>query len=223
MCLLIPIKRRICRFSTAFFATFLSSVVQVVEKIMKSFSSGEVAKYCDVNPRTVIRWIEAGKLTAFKLPGRGNNRVKHGDLISFLQENQIPIPSELTLEQEKLCFIISKEKQLIRHSQRIARNSGYITHVHGFGLDAGIELSMQKPAVVIVDNQTAKVSAFSLMETIKRTLDYMPYLIIFDENSDNALKTEHGSRIYHMAKPIDNYAFSMVLDAIIDNEKEAVA
>lgn len=190
---------------------------------MKSFSSGEVAKFCDVNPRTVIRWIEAGKLTAFKLPGRGNNRVKHNDLISFLQENQIPIPSELKLEQEKLCFIVSKEKQIVRHSQRIARNAGYITKVHSFGLDAGIELSMQKPALVIVDNQTAKVSAFSLVETIKRTLDYMPYLIIFDENSDNALKAEHGSRIYHMAKPIDYYAFSMVLDAIIDNEKDAVA
>ncbi|GBL03552.1 helix-turn-helix domain-containing protein [Glaciecola sp. KUL10] len=190
---------------------------------MKSFSSGEVAKVCDVNPRTVIRWIEAGKLKAFKLPGRGNNRVKHADLISFLEDNQIPIPVELSLEQEKLCFIVSKEKQLIRHSQRIARNSGYVTHVYGFGIDAGIELSMQKPAVIIVDNQTSKVSAFSLMETIKRTLDYVPYLIIFDEYSDNALKAEHGSKIYHMAKPIDNYAFSMVLDVIVDNEKDAVA
>jgi two-component system response regulator VicR len=55
---------------------------------MKSFSSGEVAKICDVNPRTVIRWIEAKKLKAFKLPGRGNNRVKHSDLLDFLVQNK---------------------------------------------------------------------------------------------------------------------------------------
>jgi len=190
---------------------------------MKSFSSGDVAKVCDVNPRTVIRWIEAGKLNAFKLPGRGNNRVKHSDLLDFLQENQIPIPNELAIEQEKLCFIVSKEKHLIRHAQRIARNSGFVTEVYQFGMDAGIEVASSKPAVIVIDNQTARVSAFSLMDVIKNRLDYMPYVIIFDENSHNGVATERGSRIYHMAKPIDNYALAMVLESIIDTEKEAVA
>ena len=41
---------------------------------MKTLTSGEIATYCDVNLRTVIRWIESGKLKGFKLPGRGNNR-----------------------------------------------------------------------------------------------------------------------------------------------------
>ncbi len=38
-------------------------------------SSGAVAKYCGVNLRTVIRWIPSGRLKAYPLPGRGENRV----------------------------------------------------------------------------------------------------------------------------------------------------
>ena len=33
-------------------------------------TTGEAARYCDVNFRTVIRWIEKGYLKAYKLPGR---------------------------------------------------------------------------------------------------------------------------------------------------------
>ena len=49
---------------------------------MKTLTSGEIASYCDVNLRTVIRWIESGKLKGFKLPGRGNNRVLAGIMLS---------------------------------------------------------------------------------------------------------------------------------------------
>ena len=50
---------------------------------MKTLTSGEIASYCDVNLRTVIRWIESGKLKGFKLPGRGNNRVLVEDFVAF--------------------------------------------------------------------------------------------------------------------------------------------
>jgi len=62
---------------------------------MKTLSTGEIAKLCDVNLRTVIRWIERGALKGFKLPGRGNNRVRVEDFLAFLVEHEIPIPAEL--------------------------------------------------------------------------------------------------------------------------------
>lgn len=58
-------------------------------------TTGEVAKYCGVNPRTVIRWIERGHLKAYHLPGRGDSRVEVHDFLSFLREHEMPIPEEL--------------------------------------------------------------------------------------------------------------------------------
>ncbi|MEI8650520.1 helix-turn-helix domain-containing protein [Paraglaciecola sp. Hal342] len=53
---------------------------------MKTLTSGEIAKYCDVNLRTVIRWIDSGRLKGFKLPGGGNNRVTEEDFVDFLKK-----------------------------------------------------------------------------------------------------------------------------------------
>jgi len=58
-------------------------------------TTGEVAGYCGVNFRTVIRWIKRGYLTAFQLPGRGDNRVRVEDFVTFLEENRIPVPHEV--------------------------------------------------------------------------------------------------------------------------------
>jgi excisionase family DNA binding protein len=68
-----------------------------VEK--RTLTTGEIAHYCGVNFRTVIRWIKRGYLNAFQLPGRGDNRVEVGDFLAFLERHNIPIPEELQDKQ----------------------------------------------------------------------------------------------------------------------------
>ena len=76
---------------------------------MKTLTSGEIAQYCDVNLRTVIRWLESGKLKGFKLPGRGNNRVLVSDFIEFLERHEMPIPEALKPEASPLILIVDDE------------------------------------------------------------------------------------------------------------------
>ena len=60
----------------------------------KIYTTYQIGKFCQVNIRTVIRWIETGKLKAYSTPG-GHRRVKWSDLITFLTQNRMPIPKEL--------------------------------------------------------------------------------------------------------------------------------
>jgi excisionase family DNA binding protein len=53
-----------------------------------------ISNCCMVSPSTVRRWINEGKLSAFKLPG-GHFRVMYSDLIDFLKKYDIPVPKEL--------------------------------------------------------------------------------------------------------------------------------
>ena len=52
----------------------------------------EVAELLKVHPRTVRRWIKAGKLKATALPGRGSvgveYRISEADLQAFLDARQ---------------------------------------------------------------------------------------------------------------------------------------
>ena len=54
----------------------------------RTLTTGEIANYCGVNFRTVIRWIQRGQLRAYQLPGRGDNRVEVHNFIAFLRENK---------------------------------------------------------------------------------------------------------------------------------------
>lgn len=57
------------------------------------FSTHAVAVMVGTNPSSVVRWIEAGKLKAFKTPG-GHRRVREADLRAFFAEYNIPLPSD---------------------------------------------------------------------------------------------------------------------------------
>lgn len=51
---------------------------------------GFIAKHCGVSNTTVLRWIGAGWLPAFRLPG-GHYRIGREDLAEFLAKNHMPI------------------------------------------------------------------------------------------------------------------------------------
>ena len=94
---------------------------------MKTLTSGEIASYCDVNLRTVIRWIENGKLKGFKLPGRGNNRVLVEDFIEFLERHDMPIPDALKGDATPSILIVDDEMPVAKSIQRVAQASRAIS------------------------------------------------------------------------------------------------
>lgn len=53
-------------------------------------TTGVVARYCGVSKVTVLRWIEKGNLTAFRLPG-GQNRIHRDDFYNFTLKHKIPL------------------------------------------------------------------------------------------------------------------------------------
>jgi two-component system response regulator VicR len=53
-------------------------------------TTGTVARHCGVSKVTVLRWIEKGDITAFKLPG-GQNRIYRDDFYAFATKHSIPI------------------------------------------------------------------------------------------------------------------------------------
>lgn len=52
-------------------------------------SVGYIAKHCGVSNTTVLRWIENGRLQAFRLPG-GHHRIDWKDLETFLEKYHMP-------------------------------------------------------------------------------------------------------------------------------------
>ena len=49
------------------------------------------SKYCNVSSKTIINWVEAGHIKAYKTVG-GHRRIKKADLESFMKNQGIPVP-----------------------------------------------------------------------------------------------------------------------------------
>ncbi|MBT1451820.1 helix-turn-helix domain-containing protein [Glaciecola sp. XM2] len=182
---------------------------------MKSFSSGEVAQICDVTSRTVIRWIEAGKLKAFKLPGRGNNRVSEAQLVSFLTQNRMPVPEELMHDEDEHCVVVSNDVYLCKHARRILRDADYQTSCFSSGIEAGFEIASKRPSLIILDTESTSARPQAVFSQLKKVSEYEPNIIVFCEKGSNLASLQDSMQVLH--KPLELHEFSQIIDEMSNN------
>ena len=53
-------------------------------------TTGEVAKICNVAPRTVSKWFDTGQLKGYRIPGSKDRRIPVSQLVRFMKEHGIP-------------------------------------------------------------------------------------------------------------------------------------
>jgi CheY-like chemotaxis protein len=116
----------------------------------RNLTTGDIAKLCGVNFRTVIRWIQRGHLKAFQLPGRGDNRVQVADFIEFLNENNMPIPEEIQ-PSAKRVLIIEGDQDTAISMKKVLKKAGFDTEVATDGFSAGTLARSFNPSVMTVD------------------------------------------------------------------------
>lgn len=54
-------------------------------------TTGEVAKICNVAPRTVSKWFDEGQLKGYRIPGSKDRRIPVNELIRFMKSHNMPI------------------------------------------------------------------------------------------------------------------------------------
>lgn len=53
------------------------------------FTTGMIAKICQVATRTVIKWFDSGQLKGYRVPGSKDRRVPRVCLVEFLANNEM--------------------------------------------------------------------------------------------------------------------------------------
>lgn len=62
-----------------------------MKKLTKDvFTTGEVAKICNVSLRTVIKWFDKGIISGYIIPGTKDRRIPRNDLMEFMKSHNIP-------------------------------------------------------------------------------------------------------------------------------------
>lgn len=133
----------------------------------RMMTTGEIGRYCGVHLRTVLRWIEQGRLKAFKLPGtRGDNRIPLSEFLAFLKSNNMPLPTELQPVSRRV-LVVDDERPMAMTMQRLLRHAGFEVQVALDGLQAGVLLQSFAPAVMTLDLRMPGLDGHEVLRFIR--------------------------------------------------------
>ncbi|MCK5270374.1 MAG: helix-turn-helix domain-containing protein, partial [Sedimentisphaerales bacterium] len=62
-----------------------------MEKKKDVLTTGQVAKICNVAPRTVSKWFDSGQLRGYRIPGSKDRRIPLSQLVRFMRAHGIPL------------------------------------------------------------------------------------------------------------------------------------
>ncbi len=113
-------------------------------------TTGEVAKICNVAPRTVSKWFDSGQLKGYKIPGSKDRRIPKGQLIKFMQVHGIPLDG-ITSGNTRVLIVDDEQEVTEALHKVLGEQAKYDVKVASSTFAAGLECERFKPHVILLD------------------------------------------------------------------------
>jgi excisionase family DNA binding protein len=128
----------------------------------------KASKYCKVSPKTIINWIEAGHIKAYKTVG-GHRRISQADLETFMRKQGIPIPDEDVDDGRKRILVVDDDPIIVETIVQALEEDEYDYEVISAsdGFEAGIQVNHFKPHLLILDIMMPDIKGYDVCKKIK--------------------------------------------------------
>jgi len=133
-------------------------------------TTGEVAKICNVAPRTVSKWFDSGQLKGYRIPGSKDRRIPISQLVRFMKEHKIPLDG-LTTGQIRVLIIDQDAEILSTLKSLLSEQTNYEITTASAGFEAGVLCQRNKPHVLLLDLHLEGVSSQSIADLIRTSDD----------------------------------------------------
>ncbi len=184
------------------------------------FTTFEAAKLCHVSPLSIINWVNAGRLPAFRTPG-GHRRIRKEDLARFMRDSGIPVPDTLREGSGLHKVLVVDDEANIRDviaEQLSARSPGYEVLTAADGFEAGRLVATFRPDVVLLDLRMPGMDGFQICRTIKADPDFSKTAVIamtgYHTPETEARILECGA-IRCFAKPVEPSVLAAFVDSVL--------
>jgi excisionase family DNA binding protein len=113
-------------------------------------TTGEVAKICNVAPRTVSKWFDSGQLKGYRIPGSKDRRIPVAQLIRFMKDHSIPLDG-LSTGQTRVLIVDDDSEVVGLLKKLLTEQTSYQVDVATDGFEAGMMCQRFKPHVMLLD------------------------------------------------------------------------
>jgi excisionase family DNA binding protein len=139
-------------------------------KVKDVLTTGEVAKICNVAPRTVSKWFDSGALRGYRIPGSKDRRIPINQLIRFMKQHGMPLNGLMTGCTRIL--IVDDEQDIVEVLEKILEDEAkYEVEVAKGGFQAGITAEKFRPHVILLDMHLSDVDGRVVARQVKNNPD----------------------------------------------------
>lgn len=133
-------------------------------------TTGEVAKICNVAPRTVSKWFDSGQLRGYRIPGSKDRRIPLNSLIRFMKMHNIPLDG---LQSGKTrVLIVDDESEIVEVLHKVlTEQANYEVQTAHSGFAAGIVCEKFRPHVMLLDLHLGDINGEQVLRQIRENAD----------------------------------------------------
>lgn len=146
------------------------NAMNATTKTKDVLTTGEVAKICNVAPRTVSKWFDSGTLTGYRIPGSKDRRIPLNQLIRFMKQHGMPLNGLMTGCTRVL--IVDDEHDVVEVLEKILEDEAkYEVEIARSGFSAGITAEKFRPHVILMDMHQKDIDAREVCKQVKLSSD----------------------------------------------------
>jgi excisionase family DNA binding protein len=188
----------------------------------KVFTTGQVAKICQVAPRTVSKWFDSGKLRGYRIPGSQDRRIPRDHLIKFLKDNGMPL-GHLEEEGWHKILVVGAEKPFIDRVQELLPEAeDYKYDFANSGFHAGMRAESFHPDTIIIDLAMGRFESTQITKLLRRNPHFEKTLIVALANEDevdpDGLTQDGFNDVFK--KPFDVALLAEKIRTIVEEKRE---
>ncbi len=126
------------------------------------------SKYCNVSSKTIINWVEAGHIKAYKTVG-GHRRIKKTDLETFMNDQGIPVPEKKVDTARKKILVVDDDMIIVESIVQSLEEDEFDYEVISAsdGFEAGLQVNHFKPDLLILDIMMPDIKGYEVCKKIK--------------------------------------------------------
>ena len=129
-------------------------------------TTGDVARICNVAPRTVSKWFDTGKLRGYRIPGSKDRRIPLDQLVRFMRAHDIPL-NGLESGSTRVLIVDADVNVAKLLADALSREAGFETSTARHAFEAGHSAASSKPQVILMDVEVAGLTGREALLSLK--------------------------------------------------------
>ena len=128
------------------------------------FTASDVARFCQVDLKTIHNWADKGEIRHFRTPGR-HLRFRRLDVLDFLRKYGYPIPDVLRMGKPKVVAVDDDPAVLAALRRTLSRRFDLTTFQDPF--DALVAVGNLQPDALVLDVKMPGLDGVRCLERLK--------------------------------------------------------